>query len=72
MLTIGALLSFSLAIYVSLTGGLPILETAHAILFGVMALIIASNGDPRAACIECGFMGGEAEFCIGCGRYASS
>ncbi len=71
MLFLGAMLSFGLAMWSAANGRLPIVETAHAILFAVMAMLIAASDKDEltAGCAECGAPYGELDFCLHCGRY---
>ncbi len=73
ILLVGALVSFALALWSAIQGRFPLIETAHAVLFAVMGLIIAAKGNegmPSGGCRECGdaYQEGTA-FCIRCGSY---
>ncbi len=73
VLFIGAVVSFGLAMWSAFQGRLPLVETAHAVLFAVMGLILASkpeDGPLAGGCRECGSGFEEAiSFCIRCGSY---
>lgn len=60
-------MSFGLAVWVGFQGGFPLLETAHAILFGLLAMVLLSEQGRGQVCRECGSPGGELDFCMGCG-----
>ncbi len=67
-LLVGALISFGLAVWVGFQGGFPLLETAHAILFGLLALVLMSENGRVSLCRECSMPEGGLDFCLGCGR----
>ncbi len=73
MLFVGAAVSFALAMWSALHGRLPLVETAHAVLFAVTGLILAGRASDQpsgAGCRECGspFEDG-GTFCLRCGCY---
>lgn len=69
----GALASFGLAVWSATQGRLPIVETAHALMFAVLGLMLATRPDetaPGRACNECGYGFEDGiDFCIHCGSY---
>ncbi len=73
VLFVGAVVSFALAMWSAIQGRLPLIETAHAVLFAVAGLILAAKpaGSLAAgACRECGSAFDEAsKFCLRCGSY---
>lgn len=70
LLFFGAAISFALAVWRAVTGGLPLVETAHAVLFAVMGLILVAKPETSGGCRDCG-RSCEATygFCLGCGCF---
>lgn len=71
LLLVGAVLSFGLAIWSAMQGRIPVIEMAHAVLFTLLALVVAAAPQQAsvAGCRECGTAATPGfSFCLGCGR----